>query len=223
MGNIEFVELERSSLFEQWQKGSRAMSNAMNKWKEKIVSRVEFDRLEALDKIPSDLSSDVLNAVLMCVDDESELVRQAVAEALSLFDDDKARTALKGLAKDKDQPLVKQYALSSLGTIGGIEELKLLIEYFQSEMDRGIRVHIVTGMALAARRIAMNNLSEILTEDEAVLKSSAIMSLLFFYQVDELRDVLDKLEQEVRANPENDDLINAHIRLSRIQQALQQA
>lgn len=181
------------------------MNNSIKKWLTNIHSNDEFVAIDALDNIPKtsiDLSSDLID--LARSENTSELVRQAAVEALSNFDTEKVRDCLRNLIINEQSDLVKEYAISSLGEIGNLKDLKFIIDIIEKKISDEVLVHVYLGIFLAAKNVAIKELLSIMKNGDDIIKSSSINALKYMLLSFCSEDICDSLKLESKKRPTDD-------------------
>lgn len=136
------------------------------RWFSLVNSEVVTDRAEAAECPPIDASADEVTAELArLLSDPDETVRLCAAETLGRFSSPETRTALRAFIASEKDHLTKAYGLSSLGMVGLVEDLPLLIDYANADSPQ-IRIHACVAMFRLVQRVAAAQLSALLETDD---------------------------------------------------------
>jgi HEAT repeat protein len=177
----------------------------VERWKRRVLSENEFTRIEALDDPPIDGGDDVVSLIVAAIKDRSALVRQAAAEALGRYEGPAVSAALRDCISQEQEPLVREYAISSLGAIATLADLRLLCDLAGQEHDEETLVHTYSAMLCGSSRIALRGMARMLESDSPVVKSSAANALKFMMAtlcdevlLDSVRRESEKAAKDVR-------------------------
>jgi len=176
------------------------------KWIKSLGTRDVCDRADSIHNFPRNCSKEIVGSkIVEMLTDDNELVRQAAAETLCEFDYEFARIALRHTIERDAVNLVKEYAISSLGAIAELKDVKYLIEMSGKENDKEILTHIYLGIILAARRVFVRELVSHLSSDSVIIRTSSVNALLFAYHDNDISYICDALRMATEDNAHKTD------------------
>jgi len=176
-------------------------------WVIGINSKDVCERADTIEDFPLDHPKTIIAEHLIhLLNDKEMLVRLAAAETLGCFGMDIVRVALRESVVAEKDNLPKGYMISSLGMIGEIQDLKMLLNMLREERNTDIVSHIYVGIALVSRRIAIKYLIRNLNNESPTTRKSSINELLFLYQNVYLPDVIMAIEGEVSSKEDPQDV-----------------
>ena len=124
-------------------------------WKTLITSQDSADRVDAADQTPDASPNEFIPFLLECLNDSHPLVRTCAADTLGDFSDDHVREGLRNMVVVEEDELAKAYAIASLGEVGTMNDLKLLIRIFESNPSSTIRLRTAKGMFLCMYQLCV--------------------------------------------------------------------
>lgn len=196
------------------------MNWQLEEWYHNIKSGEESLVLEALEDPPLVESEIVVESIAKKLVDASSTIRLAAAEALSNYDCDKSRKALRNCIVNETDSLVREYAISSLGQVALVEDLLCLVGLIYSESNSEVLIHVYTGIAAASQKVLIDKMIPIIKGDDTTLISSAINALTYSLMPSDYRKLINLINRESKkAQNENimSDMQEACLVLSKLQ------
>ena len=155
----------------------------LNTWKSLITSGEPSDRSAAADVIPDGGTAEELVPYLaICLKDPDSLVRTCAAETIGCFPGDAARVALLEALASESDPLTRAYLLSSLGGIGGLEDVRVILDELGGESHPIIRLHGATGLLSCVQRHWYATMKSALMAADDAAKGTSASDLLNYVE-----------------------------------------
>ena len=174
-------------------------------WKRLITSREPADRSDAADVIPDQAKpEEVVPYLITALQDPVELVRTCAADTLGSYHGDDVAKALRAALQKENDPLTKAYVLSSLGTVGELNDLPRFVEALQNETHPQIQVHAALGLAFCA---TSNAIKQFLIGIEASGAVKTAAANTFGEYLEDLREHADIVVDRIAKELERDDLV----------------
>ena len=124
-------------------------------WKRHILSAEASERSYAANRLPTDAGARaVIPHLLRCLDDVDAFVRTCAAGTLRHFPRPAIRRRLAEKVDVETDELTISYLLSSLGEIGGLAEVPILLRHAQPKVSRRVRLSAAYGLQCCAENIA---------------------------------------------------------------------
>lgn len=148
-------------------------------WKKLLSSSEPGERSDAAEVLPDDGERrEVAGLLLEALHDEDYLVRACAAETLGQIDLDEVRSALRSVLETEANALASGYIASSLGEIGELSDLKLLVDKSSSDaVSCWVKLHCAQGIAAIAVDHAAESMIEVVSGPDWKLRSHAFKHL----------------------------------------------
>jgi HEAT repeat protein len=141
-------------------------------------------RAAAINSLAWRKDREALAAIRVALDDDDELVRLAAVEALGIRRHFPSRQRLVEVLVGDVDPLVRAYAASSLGEIGGAQRsLRAALEKEQSE---DVRLRILAALGRGGRRTAVFDAIGYCWSEDYRVRCSAVNLLVDLVEGDDL-------------------------------------
>ena len=143
-------------------------------WKRHILSAESSERSYAADQLPTDAGARaVMPHLLRCLDDVDAFVRTCAADTLRHFPRPAIRQRLAEKVDVETDELTICYLLSSLGEIGGLAEVPILLRHAQPNVSRSVRLSAAYGLQCCAENIAKTQFISALNSSYDTRRASA--------------------------------------------------
>jgi HEAT repeat protein len=162
--------------------------------------RVRVEAAERLGRVPPEERDRAAAALRPRLEDHSPDVRYMTALSLGRLQDREAVEALSRMARDEDEPMPRQAAISALGEIGDPSAAEILIEALRSSAAE-VRFQAAIALPRVAPEAAVEPLGAALDDDDAEVRACAAAALGDLGHEgsrDRLVELLSDPEQQVR-------------------------
>ena len=175
------------------------------RWKTLMESPETLDRVDAADVLPDgDITAEVKTMLLNALNDQEELVRACASGTLGSIDDDEVRQALRAALREEVDNVAKGFIASSLGAIGHLEDITLLVEESARTDVTGsyVRLHCAQAIVTLALRHSMAEIVSGSNSENPELRGVALARLVTVVEL--LSQNLNKSLALVRAPKNNE-------------------
>lgn len=144
-------------------------------WKNMLSSSETLERSDAADSLPDDGEfTEIVQLLIGALHDADDLVRASAAETLGCLDSDDVRSALREALRTETDELPRGYVASSLGAMGHLPDLKLLVdEARSSDITAWRKLHCAQGIAILSLDYAIRTIVDIIKDPKLDLGGPA--------------------------------------------------
>lgn len=184
-------------------------------WKRLISSPDFSDRSYAADELPNGPSKAVVSLLVKCLDDPAPIVRACAADTLGALPATKeSLAALRTAVVREPNELARSFALSSLGGIGELEDIDLLVEAIRKESGSLPRLHATLGLGFCSLRETVDRLLSYVRRKSPNQRRSAAANTLGEYltshrsHVELIRKTVEYVLNNQELNPNEEEALN---------------
>lgn len=171
-------------------------SRTFEAWLSALRSDDGLERSEAAESPPEGAEPQVVvDTLIPLLDDENDLVRMSAAESLGLYPSPETRNALRDYVGREHSPLARANGLSSLGMVGEMGDLALLLGALDGHPEPPIAVHALVGAYELMRRMAKQGLETFLAHERPEVRTLATEALVSVVAPRDDEDTLRALKE----------------------------